>query len=161
MNKEDLHQAIIKALIDIHDVAHQATQTAISTATDKQNIPEHKYDTLSLEAAYLAHGQAQRVNQCLQDIQAFKALPIKSLSHQDPIHLGALVELYEEQTDINKWFFVSPVAGGLMLDFEGQTIRMITLDSPLGKVLKNKRLGDEFELNIAGKERGYEVVALF
>lgn len=161
MNKETLHQAIIKALINIHDDAHQATQTAISAATDKQNIPEHKYDTLSLEAAYLAHGQAQRVQQCLQDIQTFKALPIKSLSSQDPVHLGALVELYEEQADINKWFFVSPVAGGLTLEFEGQTIQMITLDSPLGKALKNKRLGDEFELNIAGKERCYEVVALF
>lgn len=161
MNKETLHQAIIKALINIHDVAHQATQTAISAATDKQNIPEHKYDTLSLEAAYLAHGQAQRVQQCLQDIQAFKALPIKNLSRQDPIHLGALVELYEEQADINKWFFVSPVSGGLTLEFEGQSIQMITLDSPLGKALKNKLLGDEFELNIAGKTRCYEVVALF
>lgn len=161
MNKELLHQAIIKALIDVHDVAHQATQTAISAATDKQNIPEHKYDTLSLEAAYLAHGQAQRVQQCLQDIHTFKALPIKVFSEDDGINLGALVELYEEEGDYHKWFFVSPVAGGLSFAFDGLFVQMITLDSPLGRALKNKLVGDECELTIAGKQKCYEVVTLF
>lgn len=161
MNKEFLHQAIIKALIDIHDVAHQATQTAISAATDKQNIPEHKYDTLSLEAAYLAHGQAQRVQQCLQDIHTFKALPIKAFLEDEGINLGALVELYDEEGDYHKWFFVSPVAGGLSLDFNGLPVQMITLDSPLGRVLKDKLAGDECKLTIAGKLKCYEVVTLF
>lgn len=161
MNKEYLHQEIIKALIDIHDVAHQATQTAISAATDKQNIPEHKYDTLSLEAAYLAHGQAQRVQQCLQDIHTFKTLPIKAFSQDDGVNLGALLELYDEELGSNKWFFVSPVAGGLSLDFNGLTVQMITLDSPLGRALKNKFVGDECELTISGKPKYYEVVTLF
>ncbi len=38
---------------------------------------------------------------------------------------------------------------------------MITLDSPLGRALKNKFVGDECELTISGKPKYYEVVTLF
>lgn len=160
MNKELLHQAIIKVLMDVHEAAHQATQMAIHTATDKENVPEHKYDTLSLEAAYLAHGQAQRVQQCLLDIHTFKALPIKSLSCQGFIQLGALVEVYDVQFGGNKWFFITPVAGGMNVVFDDKDIQLITLDSPLGSTLKNKREGDECELQIAEHQKCYEVIRI-
>lgn len=160
MNKELLHQAIIKALIDKHDIAYQATQTAIQSATDKENIPEHKYDTLSLEAAYLVHGQAQRVEQSLKELQRFKSLSVKSFAAQDEIGLTALVELYDLNLDTSKWFFLSPVAGGLAIQFEQRDIQLITNESPLGKLLYGKQLGDELELNIAGNHKYYEIVTL-
>ena len=40
--------------------------------THEENIAENKYDTLGLEAAYLAQGQAQRVNECYLSIQQFE-----------------------------------------------------------------------------------------
>lgn len=156
-----LHQVITKALIRLHDVAHQATQTAIKTATDKENIPEHKYDTLSLEAAYLAHGQAQRVEQCLQDIRSFKALIPQTYSQDDEIGLGALVELYDVQQECSKWFFISPVAGGLNVEFNHKTIHLITLASPLGQSMNKKYVDDDFVLKVGENSKNYEVIRLF
>ncbi len=57
-----------------YQVAQDAVQSALDAATNEQTIPEHKYDTLALEASYLAHGQAKRVQECEQDIKQFKNL---------------------------------------------------------------------------------------
>lgn len=56
MNKQDVLQRIIDKLnIDL-DIAERAAQTAYETATHEENIAENKYDTLGLEASYLAAG---------------------------------------------------------------------------------------------------------
>ena len=61
MNKTTVHQLIIDKLrIDL-DVAERAAQTAYETATHEENVAENKYDTLGLEASYLATGQARRM----------------------------------------------------------------------------------------------------
>ena len=60
MNKKLLQKHILTALETNHQTAISATQQAHDTATHEENIAENKYDTLGLEAAYLAHGQAQR-----------------------------------------------------------------------------------------------------
>ncbi len=59
MNKQTVHQLILDKLkIDL-DIAERAAQTAYETATHEENIAENKYDTLGLEASYLAAGQAE------------------------------------------------------------------------------------------------------
>jgi hypothetical protein len=60
MHKPTVHQLILDKLrIDL-DIAERAAQTAYETATHEENIAENKYDTLGLEASYLAAGQAKR-----------------------------------------------------------------------------------------------------
>ena len=58
-----LCDAILLALEEKLSIARSSTQRAIDAATDEETIPEHKYDTLALEASYLAHGQALRVQE--------------------------------------------------------------------------------------------------
>ncbi|WP_017026076.1 GreA/GreB family elongation factor [Vibrio rumoiensis] len=159
IDKTMLHHVIVEKLTHLHSVALSATQTAIDTATDQENAPEHKYDTLSLEAAYLAHGQAQRLQQCAKDINTFKSLPIKHFSEEDLCSLGALIEVNDEN-DEHKWFFISPVAGGLRFDFNGILIQLVTSESPLGKGLVKSRVGDEFDMNIADHQKTYEIMTL-
>ena len=61
MNKTALLNQIISTLESARDKASAAAAEAKETATDKENIAENKHDTLGLEAAYLAHGQSNRV----------------------------------------------------------------------------------------------------
>ena len=60
MNKHAVLQLILEKLSVDLDIAQRAAQTAYETATDEENIAENKYDTLGLEASYLAAGQANR-----------------------------------------------------------------------------------------------------
>ncbi|MFI3277040.1 MAG: transcription elongation factor, partial [Vibrio sp.] len=52
MNKSELRQIIIEQLETRLRIAQSATQRAIDAATDEETVPEHKYDTLALEASY-------------------------------------------------------------------------------------------------------------
>ncbi len=77
MNKHSVHQLILDKLrIDL-DIAERAAQTAYETATHEENIAENKYDTLGLEASYLAAGQARRVEEIRQSLTLYKTLVLK------------------------------------------------------------------------------------
>ena len=43
--------------------ALNASDQAHASATHSENVPENQYDTLALEAAYLAHGLSVRVTE--------------------------------------------------------------------------------------------------
>ncbi|MDF5129497.1 transcription elongation factor, partial [Vibrio parahaemolyticus] len=72
MNKADLVQIIIQHLEEKLQVAHSSAQRAIDAATDEETVPEHKYDTLALEAAYLAHGQAMRIQDSEEELRQYR-----------------------------------------------------------------------------------------
>ena len=60
MDKLLLQQQVLERLAEDLLQAEQAMRAAHETATHEENIAENKYDTLGLEAAYLATGQARR-----------------------------------------------------------------------------------------------------
>ena len=53
------HQVLARLTEDLRH-AEEAVRAAHETATHEENVAENKYDTLGLEAAYLATGQARR-----------------------------------------------------------------------------------------------------
>lgn len=156
MNKQLLLEALLIELNRVHQVAVDAVKRAHATASDKANIPENKYDTLALEAGYLAQGQSKRVEQCAADIQSFKKLSHLPL---DRVKSGALVLLLDE-SDNEKWLFFGPAAGGLKVVFEHNTIVVVTVSSPLGSAINQAEVGREVCVNIAGKQIAYEVMEI-
>ncbi|MEB2871237.1 GreA/GreB family elongation factor [Pseudomonas rhizosphaerae] len=146
MNKPALLQSIIERLTLDLDVAQRAAQTAYETATHEENVAENKYDTLGLEASYLATGQARRMEEIRQGLAKFRALQLRD--GQAGIALGALVAL-EPESGVRQWFFLGPDAAGLKLEFEGCTVMVITPRSPLGQSLLGKGVDDE--VGMAGK----------
>ncbi|MDV7104762.1 GreA/GreB family elongation factor [Vibrio sp. TH_r3] len=159
MDKQSLIDVIIKKLEAIHQVAISATQSAIEAATNEETVPENKYDTLALEAAYLAHGQARRVQECEADIQRFKALSTVSFDLMSAVGLTAIIQLIDEN-DQENLFFMGPCAGGINVTYQNQQVTIITPEAPLGKAMLGQRVGDEVVLKIAGKQVGYEIISI-
>ncbi|MCP4324487.1 MAG: transcription elongation factor [Psychromonas sp.] len=157
MNKQLLLETLLTELNRVHQVAVDAVKRAHATASDKANIPENKYDTLALEAGYLAQGQSKRVEQCAADIQAFEQL--NYLAYKK-VQSGALVLLLDE-SDKEKWLFFGPAAGGLKVEFESKEIIVVTASSPLGKAINQAEVGQEVTVNVAGKQICYEVLAIY
>lgn len=110
MNKPELVQIIIKHLEDKLQIAYASTQRAIDAATDEETVPEHKYDTLALEASYLAHGQAMRVQESEEELRQYRSLVIRDFS-DSAIAVGAYVELIDEH-DNEKAFSLAHVLAG-------------------------------------------------
>ncbi len=68
--KKKLIEHLVRELDAIYQTALTAANRAYSTAPDKANIAENKYDTLALEASYQAEGQAKRAPECGADLKA-------------------------------------------------------------------------------------------
>ena len=136
MDKEQIRQAILDRLtIDFE--THQATSKITRAASnDAETKAEGKYDTRSTEENYLADGLAKKALAIAQAAKAFKDLPMEGFSPSQPIDLGALVELSFD--DNRAWFFLGPAAGGIEIEFEGESVTVITPGSPLGTQMLGK-----------------------
>ncbi|WP_282174407.1 GreA/GreB family elongation factor [Vibrio diabolicus] len=158
MNKADLVQIIIQHLEEKLQVAHASAQRAIDAATDEETVPEHKYDTLALEAAYLAHGQAMRIQESEDELRQYRALVTRDFKGA-PVGVGAYVVL-EDENLLEKHFFVGPCSGGLTVKYQAQEVFVLTAKSPLGRALFRKEEGDEIDVKIGEKTTCYEVVTV-
>ena len=159
MNKVLLLEKIISALQATYENAVEAAMRAYNTATNDENVAENKYDTLALEASYLAHGQAQRVAECEADIAAFKKLSILDNAGKSIVTLGCLVELIDND-DKHKYVFLGPSAGGLKLIFEQNEVIIVTPSSPLGGALMRRELDDEINIQIGNQVMNYEIAMI-
>ena len=156
MNKTAVHLLMLEKLeIDL-DVLQRAAQTAYEAATHAENIAENKYDTLGLEASYLATGQARRVEEIRQALKNCRAMPLTAHSAAQGIQIGALVNL-EAENGSGQWLFLAPDAAGLKLNQDGRTVTVITPRSPLGAALLGKQLDDEVQINVAGAVQTFTV----
>jgi len=160
MNKSALLEKILIELESVYQGAVDAAQRAYETATDEENEAENKYDTLGLEASYLAHGQSKRVVECEADLILFKKFKPNVFSDNMKVDVGALVGV-EDETGLEQLVFISPVSGGLKLIFNRKEVTMVTPSSPLGSVLLNCFVNDEVVVNVAGNNKRYLIAAVY
>jgi len=156
MNKTAVHLLMLEKLAIDLDVLQRAAQTAYEAATHAENIAENKYDTLGLEASYLATGQARRVEEIRQALKNCRAMPLAPYDAASGIQIGALIQL-EAESGSAQWLFLAPDAAGLKLEHVGQTITVITPRSPLGAALLGKQLDDEVQSNVGGAVQVFSV----
>jgi transcription elongation GreA/GreB family factor len=74
-------------------------------------------------------------------------MPLEAL-RGEAVRLGALVEALEDGAPVR--FFLAPSGGGTRLPGD---VQVVTPGSPLGRALVGKRVGDELEVQLAGKTR--------
>ena len=163
MNSSQKPQIIDLILDDLQHAyqgAMHAADQAHSAATDDQSVAETQYDTLAIEAAYLAHGQSQRVAECLADINAYEKLKAALPSSLQEVVLGCLVHILDED-DNEKWVFFGPTAGGTKIQLAQNEVVVVTPTSPLGEALLGLTVGEEAEVHLGGKVVFYEVDAIY
>ncbi|HEK2087595.1 TPA: transcription elongation factor GreAB [Pseudomonas aeruginosa] len=142
MDKKQLLRLITEKLAADLEIAVRAAQTAHETATHEENVAENKYDTLGLEAAYLAAGQSRRVEEIRQALGLYRDLVLRDFDEEQGIQLTALVTLLNADGS-RRTVFLGPEAAGLKIDCEGREVLVITPRSPLGQSLIGRHPGDE------------------
>lgn len=145
MDKTALLAALIESLREEVESHARAARAAQEAATDPQSKAENKYDTRGLESSYLARGQALRVAEMEEALVLLRALV---LPPPGVALVGSLVGLSARHEE--RWYFLSPAAGGRDLPLEGRRVWILTPASPLGSVLLNRRPGERFRTEIGG-----------
>lgn len=157
MDKFLLQQQVLEQLAENLLQAEQAMRAAHETATHEENIAENKYDTLGLEAAYLATGQARRaegIRQAMANWRQFRPRPYDS---SKGIQLGALVCLVDSD-DKQQQLFLGPDGGSMKLVSGAQLVQVISSEAPLGRAMLGKCEGDEVWIQVAPIRQQFEVL---
>jgi len=159
MDKFLLQQHVLERLAEDLQQAEQAAQAAHETATHEENIAENKYDTLGLEAAYLATGQARRAEAIRQAMATWRQFRPRPCDASQGIQLGALVCLVDSD-DRQQQFFLGPDGGSMKLVSGGQVVQVISSEAPLTRAMLGKCEGDEVSIQLAQRPQRFEVLRI-
>jgi transcription elongation GreA/GreB family factor len=157
MDKFLLQQQVLRRLAEDLLQAEQAVRSAHETATHEENIAENKYDTLGLEASYLATGQVRRaeaIRKALADWRQFRPRPYDV---GQGIQLGALVCLIDSDAK-QQHLFLGPDGGSMKLVSGTEFVQVISSLAPLGRALLGKCEGDEVSIQVAPNRQQFEVL---
>ena len=155
--KKALLAAVIAQLEEEKLFLQEATKAAIDAATSEESRPENVYDTRALEASYLAAAQGKRLQEVERTLNVLKSFPA-SERPQTQVGSGSMVELESEGKVF--WYFLLPFGAGIQSEKNGVRTTVVTLDSPLGKLLLGKKVGETFTFAKPGGGRDYEILSI-
>jgi transcription elongation GreA/GreB family factor len=158
MNKLEIIRGIVARLEEKVGMYRHAAQAAHEEATHEESKAEDKYDTRGLEASYLAAGQARHMEEAAAALQDFSTMFVKKFAAAEPIDVSALVQI--ETRKQKQMYFVGPGAGGIEVEHQGQSVLVITPQSPLGRQLVGRKKGDKFKLKIGPFTDEYKIVSV-
>ena len=154
MDKFLLQQQVLERLAEDLLQAEQAARAAHETATHEESVAENKYDTLGLEAAYLATGQARRADAIRQAMANWRLFRPRPYDASKGIQLGALVCLVDSD-DKQQQVFLGPDGGSMKLV---SGVQVISSEAPLGRAMLGKCEGDEVSIQVAPIRQQFEVL---
>jgi len=154
MDKFLLRQQVLERLAEDLLQAEQAARAAHETATHEESVAENKYDTLGLEAAYLATGQARRADAIRQAMANWRQFRPRPYDASKGIQLGALVCLVDS-ADKQQQIFLGPDGGSMKLV---SGVQVISSEAPLGRAMLGKCEGDEVSIQVAPIQQLFEVL---
>lgn len=139
-------------------VMTQAAKAAHDAATHPENKPENDKDTRGLEASYLAGAQSKRAAELAKTLQALNGLVPRAFKATDTVAATALVRIEVDETE--SVVFICPFGAGLKASLGGVDIQVITPQSPLGDAVLGRKVGDAFEVQVAGRVREVRIVSV-
>lgn len=100
----------------------------------KRTVADNKYDTLALEASYLATGQARRAEAICQAIADWRQFLPRRYSAGQGIQLGALVCLLDAN-DRQQHLSLGPGGGSMQLASGTPRVQVSSSETPLGRAM--------------------------
>src|SRR3954470_17376578 len=155
VDKSLLQQQVLERLAEDLLQAEQAARAAHEVATHEENVAENKYDTLGLEAAYLASGQARRAETIRQAMASWRRFRPSPYDASKGIQLGALVCLVDSDGK-QQQLFLGPDGGSMKLMSGAQLVQVISIEAPLSRAMLGKFAGDEVSIQVALARQQFE-----
>jgi hypothetical protein len=158
ISKAAILRQIIDQLTEQLAALAGASRAMHADASDEQNKAEDQYDTRGLETAYLASSQARLATETEEALADYQALELQKFRRDMPIDLTALVEL--DLKGKRTLYFLGPKSGGLEIRHKTADILVITPESPLGRELVGKKVGDRVKFQTRGATQEFRVTAV-
>jgi len=160
MDKRFLIEQLSDRLRESAHVARKAGQAAAEEARDGATAAEKRENArVAQEYAGLARGQAARASRAIAELSTLESFRPEPLPKGAPIALGAIVEVEEEGDGIGRTFFLAPVGAGVELTGPGGDgfLSVVTPQSPIGKAVLGRRVGESIEVTVQGEPRDWTI----
>lgn len=158
MDKRFLVEQLLERLRESAAVARKAHQAAALESREGATPAEKREDArVALEQGGLARGQAERAARTAAEISTLEVFRPAPLKPQSPIALGAIVEVEDEA--MGRTFFLAPVGAGVELSGPGGDgiLSVVTPQSPVGRAVLGRRVGDTVEVTVQGEPREWTI----
>ncbi len=157
-DKQALLDQIQRRLEEEVSTLRLAVEAAKEAATHEESKPENQYDTRGLEASYLAGAQRERLAEVEGALHRIKSTVLVLFHEDSRVAPTALVEVAGDKG--NLIYFVLAFGAGYPLELNGELITVITPQSPLGKALLGKKIGDEMTVRVGDVEKDFEILSI-
>ncbi len=163
MDKTWMITELLRRVEAMIERAEHEREGAQQEANSHVGAMESRYDTFKEEAQYLAGAQSARIAQLrrtsvqLRDLLSNQTRP--GGNHPGVVALGSVVRL-RAADGAERWYMLAPGAGGEELWLDGVTVQVITPQSPAGREVLGKAVGDDVTLRIGDQQTEFEVLAL-
>lgn len=143
---------IIKELISIFEKKKKQGEEALeNTRKRAREAPGSNVshsDTSKFQHSNLQLGQQQCLADLIEGLNKLKIM-FNALTEDIPdiIGVGTLVKLENTETLEVNYYLIIPKEGGDIIEHDGKKITAISIDSPLGKLLLKKEVGEEIKQN--------------
>lgn len=158
MDKRFLVEQLSERLRESVAVARKAGQAAADEAREGATAAEKREDArVALEYAGLARGQRERASRTMAELATLETFRPGRLPATAPISVGAVVEVEDEAQ--GRTFFLAPVGAGVELTGPGGDgfLSVVTPQSPVGRAVLGKRVGDTVEVEVQGEPRDWTI----
>lgn len=145
MTKDTVISNLLRQMEEKIAITRSALSETSENANGDETKSEGKYDTRAIEAAYLAEAQAAQLAIAEEALANLKRFKPRHFEMTEEIEAGALVEVDQEGEIC--FYLLAPTGGGLMTEYLGCDVTVITPDSRLYQELTGKKMGDDLEKN--------------
>ena len=169
MDKQFLVEQLTTRLRELALTARKAGAAAEEEARVGATASEKRENArVSQEYSGMARAQKERANRTLVELAALEAFRPPPLSARAAISVGAIVEVEgEAEPDVplgrvqaqGRTFFLAPVGAGIELTGPGGDgfLSVVTPQSPVGRSVLGRRLGDTIEVVVEGEPREWTI----
>ena len=118
-------------------------EEARRTSIEAPGRMQSRYDTMGVEAAWVADGLARNIEGKLQSLSVLRAFNLPASPPR--VALGCIAGVGHDMKATEAAYFLLPGCGGLVIPAEVSSyeIRVITPQSPIGRELLGKAVGDD------------------
>lgn len=160
MNKSALLQQLVRKLRE-QAVASQRDLRAAGDMPEQHTMSraDREDARTAVGNGGLLRGQKRRAEQARRDLAALEIFEPGPIDRRSRVQLGAIVEIEDEETGHGRTLFLAPAGAGMELtgpDGDG-FLSVVTPSSPVGRAALGRRVGDAFDVMIAGESRSWEI----
>jgi hypothetical protein len=143
IDKTALLQEIIQKLETEIQALRGSFKEAKLTSIEAPGRMQSRYDTMGVEAAWVADGLAKSIEEKVEGTYRLKNINLPDSPER--VSLGCVVGIGPDGGDIENVYFILPACGGMIITIPNSdlTVQTVMLQAPVARALIGKSIDDE------------------